>query len=92
MTTNIAVSFNIKTVAFERLHTWQNNTYIKQIEEDKSARVQHHSCPDSEADHKLLRPLTFTLIKDPPALLNFFSPFIASLCEGGILWHGLLSL
>lgn len=65
---------SIKNVAFEKLHIWQNNTYIKQIEEDKSAMVQHHSCPDSERDHKLLRPLTFTLIKGPTPLLNFFSP------------------
>lgn len=51
--------------------------------------VQHHSCPDSERDHKLLRPLTFTLIKDQTPLFNlFFPPLIASLCEGSILWHG----
>lgn len=49
--------------------------------------VQHHSCPDSEGDHKLLCPLTFTLIKDPTPLLNFF-PLIASLCEGGICGMG----
>lgn len=53
--------------------------------------AQDHSCPDSEGDHKLLRPLTFTVIKDPTPLLNFF-PLIASLCEGGILWHGTFSL
>lgn len=53
----------------------------------KSSMVQHHSCPDSEGDHKLLCPLTFTLIKDPTPLLNFF-PLIASLCEGGICGMG----
>lgn len=51
--------------------------------------VQHHSCPDSEGDHKLLRPLTFTLIKDPTPLLNFFSPSLlpyvrAALCGMGL--------
>lgn len=50
--------------------------------------VQHHSCPDSEGDHKLLSPLTFTLIKDLTPLLNFF-PLIASLCDGEFCGKGL---
>lgn len=51
--------------------------------------VEHHSCPDSEGDHKLLRLLKFTLIKDPTPLLNLF-PLIASLCEGGMFVAGAL--
>ena len=45
MMMNITVSLffqpaNIKNVTFEKLHIWQNNTYIKQIEKRYGAAPQ----------------------------------------------------
>lgn len=51
--------------------------------------VQHRSCPDSEGDHKLLRPLTFTLIKDLTPLLNFFFPSLLPYVRAAFCGMGL---
>lgn len=51
--------------------------------------VQHCSCPDSEGDHKLLCPLTFTLIKDPTPLLNFSFPSLLPYVRAAFCGMGL---
>lgn len=52
----------------KKLHAWDNNS--PEVQKDYAAE-QHYSWLDCEADHRLLSPLTFTLIKDLTPLLNF---------------------
>lgn len=52
----------------KKLHARDNNS--PELQKDYAAE-RHYSWRDREADHRLLSPLTFTLIKDWTPLLNF---------------------
>lgn len=55
-------------LGLKKLHARDNNS--PELQKDYAAE-RHYSWRDREADHRLLSPLTFTLIKDWTPLLNF---------------------